>query len=48
MKPLSQRQKEWAEAHLVRGRLRAVARPAYRAVLAADIAFLRAAYSPTR
>lgn len=38
MKPLSQRQKEWAEAQLVRGRLRAVAQPAYRALLSAQIA----------
>jgi hypothetical protein len=38
MKPLSLRQKEWAERHLVRGRLRAVAQPAYRAVLRAQTA----------
>lgn len=38
MRPLSRRQKRWAEAHLVRGRLRAVARPAYHALLAAEAA----------
>ena len=37
MKPLSARQKTWAEAHLVRGRLRTVARPAYRALLRAQV-----------
>lgn len=38
MKPLSQRQKQWADAHLVRGRLRLLAGPAYRAVLGAQVA----------
>jgi hypothetical protein len=38
LKPLSDRQKKWAEAHLVRGRLRTVARPAYRALLGAQVA----------
>lgn len=38
MKPLSDRQKSWAEAHLVRGGLRIVARPAYRALLRAQAA----------
>lgn len=38
MKPLSHRQKKWAEAHLVRGRLRTVAKPAYRALLGAQVA----------
>ena len=38
MKPLSDRQKNWAETHLVRGRLRTVARPAYHALLGAQVA----------
>lgn len=38
MKPLSNRQKQWAETHLVRGRLRTVARPVYRALLGAQVA----------
>ena len=38
MKPLSDRQKNWAETHLVRGRLRTIARPAYRAVLGVQVA----------
>ena len=38
MKPLSDRQKNWAETHLVRGRLRTIARPAYRALLGAQVA----------
>jgi glycosyltransferase involved in cell wall biosynthesis len=38
VKPLSQRQKQWAEAYLVRGPLRAVARPAFRALLGAQVA----------
>ncbi len=38
MKPLSDRQKQWAETHLVRGPLRIVARPAYRALLRAQAA----------
>ena len=38
MKPLSHRQKRWAEAYLVRGRLRTIARPAYRALIGAQVA----------
>ena len=36
MKPLSDRQKAWAEKHVVRGRLRVIAKPAWRALLAAE------------
>ena len=38
MKPLSQSQKDWAEAHLVHGKLSRIARPAYRALLGTQVA----------
>lgn len=38
MKPLGPRQKRWADTHLVRGRLRPIAAPAYRLLLGAQAA----------